>query len=623
MTLDGRPELPKVGRNDPCFCGSGLKFKKCCIRLSDDRTPSGSPEVGTYVHYEDLWPREASASDVLSNIGDFAVGDLLPCLAKLNVVLRDHYTTPDSTLERQLLRDFLPDIWRDKVILAFKYKNRKTAFFRTQMLAAIRLALLCEREGHPSYTVYDNLTVVGEVLLKISSLVDKDPQRAYDRTQDPVIGGRHLLATAYRYSFYNHSENFGTAIGRFWAMMTKGLDAARERYSRQFFDLRSEFENAFGFSILQMLAQGVGIQTHFNKTYRQFVEAGESFAIGERYFQYVKSKDVLRTVHLIFRYLSLPLSKHIEAMRKTGATADAFQEPLEIFSLYDRPMVELRDGVYIPLDLEFVRQRMTDGVYWAVFNHLKAEGREKDLDRLRSSFGHVAEWYAAEILRSTFSHGGSLWLDWDGDFSPAENIAVPDAVIREEDTLFFVEVTASALPPQAAVSCDPQIIEDGLTRLWFGKGEGRKSAKILQLYRAIAAFKEGRLSIRGVDPEQISSVIPMLVSLRHLPLFAPLRGWYDKIIQKNGVPESFTNDLQFLNLEELELLASARVHRTDWKSIFRNKNESEYKFSSLNNFLIFTRRSPDRHPWIEKSLKEAFNSISKLLFDAEFIPPDG
>ncbi|HKG77504.1 MAG TPA: SEC-C metal-binding domain-containing protein, partial [Beijerinckiaceae bacterium] len=22
----------KVGRNDPCFCGSGKKFKKCCGR---------------------------------------------------------------------------------------------------------------------------------------------------------------------------------------------------------------------------------------------------------------------------------------------------------------------------------------------------------------------------------------------------------------------------------------------------------------------------------------------------------------------------------------------------------------------------------------------------------------
>ncbi|MBD3334727.1 MAG: hypothetical protein GF355_04370, partial [Candidatus Eisenbacteria bacterium] len=25
---------PKVGRNDPCPCGSGLKYKKCCGRPS-------------------------------------------------------------------------------------------------------------------------------------------------------------------------------------------------------------------------------------------------------------------------------------------------------------------------------------------------------------------------------------------------------------------------------------------------------------------------------------------------------------------------------------------------------------------------------------------------------------
>jgi SWIM/SEC-C metal-binding protein len=31
---------PTAGRNDPCPCGSGAKFKKCCLRL---RAASGSP----------------------------------------------------------------------------------------------------------------------------------------------------------------------------------------------------------------------------------------------------------------------------------------------------------------------------------------------------------------------------------------------------------------------------------------------------------------------------------------------------------------------------------------------------------------------------------------------------
>jgi len=27
---DGRPSGRKVGRNDPCPCGSGKKYKRCC-----------------------------------------------------------------------------------------------------------------------------------------------------------------------------------------------------------------------------------------------------------------------------------------------------------------------------------------------------------------------------------------------------------------------------------------------------------------------------------------------------------------------------------------------------------------------------------------------------------------
>ena len=29
--LEGRNRAKKVGRNDPCPCGSGLKYKKCCL----------------------------------------------------------------------------------------------------------------------------------------------------------------------------------------------------------------------------------------------------------------------------------------------------------------------------------------------------------------------------------------------------------------------------------------------------------------------------------------------------------------------------------------------------------------------------------------------------------------
>ena len=34
LELPIRREMPKVGRNDPCPCGSGKKYKSCCGRLA-------------------------------------------------------------------------------------------------------------------------------------------------------------------------------------------------------------------------------------------------------------------------------------------------------------------------------------------------------------------------------------------------------------------------------------------------------------------------------------------------------------------------------------------------------------------------------------------------------------
>ncbi len=39
--------MNKIGRNEPCFCGSGKKYKKCCLPAPQ------SPEGGTFI-YTDL-----------------------------------------------------------------------------------------------------------------------------------------------------------------------------------------------------------------------------------------------------------------------------------------------------------------------------------------------------------------------------------------------------------------------------------------------------------------------------------------------------------------------------------------------------------------------------------------
>ena len=62
--LDLLEELPplSLGRNDPCLCGSGLKYKKCCLAKNKDRSPSAVRFEPIEIKTDALTPEESKNS---------------------------------------------------------------------------------------------------------------------------------------------------------------------------------------------------------------------------------------------------------------------------------------------------------------------------------------------------------------------------------------------------------------------------------------------------------------------------------------------------------------------------------------------------------------------------------
>jgi tetratricopeptide (TPR) repeat protein len=46
--------MAKIGRNDPCPCGSGKKYKRCCLKLHQATRPTEDPVPLGVVEYDDL-----------------------------------------------------------------------------------------------------------------------------------------------------------------------------------------------------------------------------------------------------------------------------------------------------------------------------------------------------------------------------------------------------------------------------------------------------------------------------------------------------------------------------------------------------------------------------------------
>jgi SEC-C motif len=66
--------MGKIGRNDPCPCGSGKKFKKCCLPLQQDTPPAASPlpkpigsTPGAIAFYDDIDQLSNSVPDLIKD----------------------------------------------------------------------------------------------------------------------------------------------------------------------------------------------------------------------------------------------------------------------------------------------------------------------------------------------------------------------------------------------------------------------------------------------------------------------------------------------------------------------------------------------------------------------------
>ena len=57
--------MSKIGRNAPCPCGSGKKYKKCCL-LNQDGRPTSAPPIKYRAVYTDLDQLSNSVVDLIN-----------------------------------------------------------------------------------------------------------------------------------------------------------------------------------------------------------------------------------------------------------------------------------------------------------------------------------------------------------------------------------------------------------------------------------------------------------------------------------------------------------------------------------------------------------------------------
>ncbi len=68
--------MMKIGRNDPCFCGSGKKYKKCCygkVQEARAAAPAGPPQLSLKAEVEKIQQAAVAGKSEVRTIGVFVL----------------------------------------------------------------------------------------------------------------------------------------------------------------------------------------------------------------------------------------------------------------------------------------------------------------------------------------------------------------------------------------------------------------------------------------------------------------------------------------------------------------------------------------------------------------------
>jgi hypothetical protein len=558
-------------------------------------------------------------------VRQFDARDLVQTLAKIDHMVHEDYLNPHTDRESWLLRRFLPPIWYKKAELWLNTRRRTKAFHRVLVPAAIQLAFLESDANTASVPVKDHRTRFGELLLHISTVLDADAKTHAAPSTEWKPHHRMLCAHMTRLHFFSQVDDFGAWLGRFKLLVTHGLEAVRRKVPGEHFDFEASFEAALGFSYPQFVAHVIGLKAHYDAL-TQRLENSEhpsprEFLIGPNYFASITDPNVARTSPLILRQLGLSWNDHVAAMK--ARVKETPESLLQFSTIYDYPLLEVTSDTFFPLDMIFLEAAASDGAYWKHFNRLLADNDHSSAYQLRGAIGRAVEWHVCELLRRAFppSTEHQLFLDWDDSIPHISNVPTPDAIIVEDETMCVLEITASALRPLDATSCDPDRIEHALAEVWFGRGHHRESPKLLQLSNAIDAFRNGTLPLTGVSHKQVKRIVPILVTYRRLAQDHLLHHWYDLLMQENGLSTEFRDQLVFLSVSEVEQLASLKEEGKSWASIISAKQSWTHPHTTMNNFLIESGIAPKRHARLNEAMNAVFEDSTQLLFQKPYRGP--
>ena len=289
----------------------------------------------------------------------------------------------------------------------------------------------------------------------------------------------------------------------------------------------------------------------------------------------------------------------LEELKQQDVNSDFYF--YDFSALKQNPIYKIREGLYIPLFYPFFAQRITENVYWEIFDYMK-ENPSYNHQNFATKFGKYLERYIQDIYKSLYSDSDVLskriWIEPKIN----SNDPSPDILIYYPDAYIFIEIKASRFKYEnTLVKGKDEAIDDDLRKMVCEPVE--------QISKSINFFKSGGLSELGLQYKG-ETIYPIIITYDSLPtveIFGPL---IKQLLKEKGLDATLVDTLLHIDIEEAFSLASLVSKNIPMIDIVRRKNSPEFKDIPFINFIKDVYGDDSSSSII---LKEDFENFSLII----------
>jgi hypothetical protein len=268
----------------------------------------------------------------------------------------------------------------------------------------------------------------------------------------------------------------------------------------------------------------------------------------------------LRVVHVFLESLAMEFSEAADAV--AGRPNSYGLADLRPF--IDKPLLRIHEMTYACPYQGFLRNRLGEGLYWAIFNGYKRKGDEEAAKRFTRFFGHFFEQYIFGLVRVASADRPDVRVFFEQRYQASQGERKsPDVTLISGETAIFIEATHSRFPLDSAL-CDRshQAIERSIQAIFVRKAK--------QLNDRISDYLSGGYELDGVDRTSIKRIFPIILTEQHVPQLISLPRRIRSAIRERSFLTAW-EDVQFACAEDIEALYVSSGGRLDLDGVLARK----------------------------------------------------